>query len=52
MAARVTGRSFAQLLSERLRASLGCEEDGYVIVDPAGIVGNTGAFRRVNATQS
>lgn len=35
--ARVTGRSFAQLLHERLWAPLGCEEDGYVIVDPAGM---------------
>lgn len=34
--ARVTGRSFAQLLHERLWAPLGCEEDGYVSVDPAG----------------
>ncbi|MGR4932692.1 serine hydrolase domain-containing protein [Bradyrhizobium sp. CAR08] len=34
--ARVTGRSFAQLLHERLWALLGCEEDGYLIVDPAG----------------
>ncbi|SFV17414.1 serine hydrolase domain-containing protein [Bradyrhizobium arachidis] len=33
----VTGRSFAQLLHERLWAPLGCEEDGYVIVDPAGM---------------
>lgn len=35
--ARVTGRSFAQLLHERLWAALGCEEDGYVIVDAAGM---------------
>ncbi|MGY4198898.1 serine hydrolase domain-containing protein [Bradyrhizobium sp. USDA 4520] len=35
--ARVTGRSFAQLLSERLWAPLGCEEDGYMIVDSAGM---------------
>lgn len=35
--ARVTGRSFAQLLHERLWAPLGCEEDGYVIVDSAGM---------------
>lgn len=34
--ARVTGRSFAQLLQERLWAPLGCEEDGYVILDPVG----------------
>lgn len=37
VAARVTGCSFAQLLSERLWAPLGCEEDGYVIVDSAGM---------------
>ncbi|RWA95931.1 MAG: class C beta-lactamase-related serine hydrolase [Mesorhizobium sp.] len=35
--ARVTGRSFAQLLHERLWAPLGCEEDGYIIVDRAGM---------------
>ncbi|MET4328676.1 CubicO group peptidase (beta-lactamase class C family) [Bradyrhizobium sp. i1.15.2] len=35
--ARVTGRSFAQLLHGRLWAPLGCEEDGYLIVDPAGL---------------
>lgn len=35
--ARVTGRSFAQLLHERLWAPLGCEEDGYVSVDSAGM---------------
>ncbi|MER9128126.1 beta-lactamase family protein, partial [Mesorhizobium sp. M0959] len=35
--ARVTGRSFAQLLQERLWAPLGCEEDGYILVDPAGM---------------
>ncbi|WP_413990677.1 serine hydrolase domain-containing protein [Labrys okinawensis] len=34
--ARVTGHSFARLLQERLWAPLGCEEDGYVIVDPTG----------------
>ncbi|MET4328686.1 CubicO group peptidase (beta-lactamase class C family) [Bradyrhizobium sp. i1.15.2] len=33
---RVTGRSFTQLMHERLWAPLGCEEDGYVSVDPAG----------------
>ncbi|MER8684396.1 MULTISPECIES: serine hydrolase [unclassified Mesorhizobium] len=33
---RVTGRSFEQLLHERIWAPLGCEEDGYVFVDPAG----------------
>lgn len=35
--ARVTDRSFAQLLQERLWAPLGCEEDGYVRVDPVGM---------------
>lgn len=34
--ARVTGRSFVQLLHERLWAPLGCEEDAYVIVDAVG----------------
>jgi CubicO group peptidase (beta-lactamase class C family) len=34
--ARVTGRSLVQLLHERLWQPLGCEEDGYIIVDPAG----------------
>ncbi|RWC37812.1 MAG: class C beta-lactamase-related serine hydrolase [Mesorhizobium sp.] len=34
---RVTGCSFAQLLHERLWAPLGCEEDAYVEVDPAGM---------------
>jgi CubicO group peptidase (beta-lactamase class C family) len=35
--ARVTGRSLAQLLHERLWAPLGCEEDAYIVVDPAGM---------------
>ncbi|MGX9147938.1 serine hydrolase domain-containing protein [Mesorhizobium sp. 128a] len=35
--ARVTGRSFAQLLHERLWLPIGCEEDGYVVVDSAGM---------------
>ncbi|WOH57664.1 serine hydrolase [Bradyrhizobium sp. BWC-3-1] len=35
--ARVTGRSFAQLLQERLWAPLGCEEDAYVLVDAVGM---------------
>lgn len=35
--ARVTGRSFAQFLHDRLWAPLGCDEDGYLIVDSAGI---------------
>jgi CubicO group peptidase (beta-lactamase class C family) len=34
--ARVTGRSLTQLLHERLWAPLGCEDDGYIVVDPAG----------------
>ncbi|MCP3392258.1 beta-lactamase family protein [Bradyrhizobium sp. CCGB12] len=34
---RVTGRSFAQLLQQRLWAPLGCEEDGYVSIDAAGM---------------
>lgn len=34
--ARVIGRSFAQLLHERLWAPLGCEEDGYLVVDRVG----------------
>ena len=35
--ARVTGRSFTQLLHERLWSPLGCEEDAYILVDPAGM---------------
>jgi len=35
--ARVTGRSFAHLLHERLWEPLGCGEDGYVVVDSAGM---------------
>ncbi|RWI71971.1 serine hydrolase [Mesorhizobium sp.] len=31
---RATGRSFAQLLQERLWLPLGCEEDAYVEIDP------------------
>lgn len=34
---RVTDRSFAELLHERLWAPLGCEEDAYVRIDPAGM---------------
>lgn len=34
---RVTGRSFAQLLQERLWMPLGCEEDSYVTADPVGM---------------
>jgi CubicO group peptidase (beta-lactamase class C family) len=33
---RVTGRSLPQLLQERLWSPLGCEEDGYIVVDPVG----------------
>lgn len=35
--ARVTGRSFAQLLEERIWGPIGCEEDGYLFVDLAGM---------------
>ncbi|PBC04111.1 serine hydrolase [Mesorhizobium sp. WSM3860] len=35
--ARVSGRTFAQLLQDRLWSPLGCEEDAYVHVDPAGM---------------
>lgn len=42
--ARVTGRSFAQLLQERLWAPLGCEEDGYLRVDPIGMPVASGAL--------
>lgn len=35
--ARVTGRSFTQLLHERLWAPLGCEEDALLSVDAAGM---------------
>jgi hypothetical protein len=34
---RVTGRSLAQLLAERVWGPLGCEQDGYITVDPAGV---------------
>ncbi|WP_245294256.1 serine hydrolase domain-containing protein [Rhizobium etli] len=34
---RATGRSFTQLLQERLWAPLGCEQDAYVEIDPAGM---------------
>lgn len=33
---RVTGHSFVQLLQEMLWEPLGCDEDAYVIIDPAG----------------
>ncbi|MER8524495.1 beta-lactamase family protein [Mesorhizobium sp. M1076] len=42
--ARVTGRSFAQLLHEHLWAPLGCEEDGYLVVDPAGVPSASGGL--------
>jgi CubicO group peptidase (beta-lactamase class C family) len=35
--ARVTGQSFAQALHERLWSPLACEEEAYVLVDPAGL---------------
>ncbi|TIL19212.1 MAG: serine hydrolase [Mesorhizobium sp.] len=41
---RVTGRSFAQLLHERLWAPLGCEDDGYLVVDPAGMSSASGGL--------
>lgn len=34
---RVTGQPFAQMLSDRLWAPLGCEQDGYLTVDPIGV---------------
>lgn len=34
---RVTGRPLAEMLSERLWQPLGCEQDGYVTVDPIGV---------------
>ena len=33
---RVTGKGFATLLSERIWAPLGAEQDGYVWADPTG----------------
>lgn len=42
--ARATGRSFAQLLHERLWAPLGCEEDGYIGVDPVGMPRASGSL--------
>lgn len=42
--ARVTGRSFAQLLQERLWGPLGCEEDGYIGVDSAGMARASGSL--------
>jgi CubicO group peptidase (beta-lactamase class C family) len=34
---RATGEPFAQMLSERLWAPLGCEQDAYLSVDPTGV---------------
>jgi CubicO group peptidase (beta-lactamase class C family) len=34
---RATGVPLAQMLSDRLWAPLGCEQDGYLSVDPAGV---------------
>lgn len=34
---RVTGIPFAQMLGERIWAPLGCEQDGYLSVDPIGV---------------
>lgn len=41
---RVTGRSFAQLLHDRLWRPLDCEENGYLVVDPAGIPSASGGL--------
>lgn len=41
---RVTGCSFAQLLHERLWAPLGCEDDGYLVIDPAGMPSASGGL--------
>jgi len=35
--ARVTGQSLDAMLHERLWSPLGCEEEGYIVVDPAGM---------------
>jgi CubicO group peptidase (beta-lactamase class C family) len=34
---RVTGIALADLLSERIWSRIGCEQDGYLIVDPIGV---------------
>lgn len=34
---RVTGQSLARMLGDRLWAPLGCEQDGYLTVDPTGV---------------
>ncbi|TIP69275.1 MAG: serine hydrolase [Mesorhizobium sp.] len=41
---RVTGCSFPQLLHDRLWAPLGCEDDGYMVVDPAGMPSVSGGL--------
>jgi hypothetical protein len=45
--ARVTGLAFAELLSERIWSHLGCNEDGYVVVDSIGVAMGGGGL---NAT--
>jgi hypothetical protein len=45
--ARVTGSPFAELLSQRLWSALGCNEDGYVVVDSIGVAMGGGGL---NAT--
>src|SRR5262249_18523828 len=37
MMARATGIGLADMLSERLWQRLGCEQDGYICVDPIGV---------------
>lgn len=44
VSARATGRSFAQLLHERLWVPLGCEDEGYLVVDPAGMPSASGGL--------
>jgi CubicO group peptidase (beta-lactamase class C family) len=34
---KVTGQPFAEMLSERIWAPLGCEQEGYLTVDPIGV---------------
>jgi CubicO group peptidase (beta-lactamase class C family) len=34
---RATGIRFADMLSERIWSRIGCEEDGYLVVDPIGV---------------
>ena len=45
--ARVTGLGFADLLSQRIWSRLGCNEDGYVVVDSIGVAMGGGGL---NAT--